>query len=210
MQRAYIQRVAYCRSNAGGSLSLDEARQEAFHTCTDEEEALKIFDSLMSLPLEHLNFVDLAELQSYSPRSAEWIWEKLKQEGRAEFESGHLATNITFPEGYMKGMWNIARYLGVRESFIDDWRPEGGIEVAMIDMMAQSYFQWQYWLEQTVKRSEIRERVEEPEYRNWKRLREKSTRLRVGAMATGFARMCENNRQSNTRFRWQTGSIESL
>ncbi len=167
MQRAYLRNVAYYRSAAGGCLPIVEARKLSFHSCANEEEALKVFDSLMSLPLESLNFVDLAQLQTISPRSAEWFWERAKQEGRSEFESGHLAANITFPVGYMKGLWNIARYLGVRESFIDDWQPKGGIEVALIDMMAQSYFQWQYWLEQTVRRSETIERIEEPEYSKW-------------------------------------------
>ncbi len=173
MQQGYLRRVAYYRSDAGGCLSLEESRSRAFHGCTNQEEALKIFDSLMSMPLEILNFVNLLELQTYSPRSAEWIWEKLKQEGKKEFESGHLAANITFPVEYMKGMWNIARYLGVRESFLNDWKPKGGIEVALIDMMAQSYFQWQYWLEQTVKRSETEPRREHHEYEKWKRFNEK-------------------------------------
>ncbi len=173
MQQGYLRRVAYYRSDAGGCLSLEESRSRAFHGCTNQEEALKIFDSLMSMPLEILNFVDLLELQTYSPRSAEWIWEKLKQEGKKEFESGHLAANITFPVEYMKGMWNIARYLGVRESFLNDWKPKGGIEVALIDMMAQSYFQWQYWLEQTVKRSETTPREEHPDYKEWQRQRKK-------------------------------------
>jgi hypothetical protein len=44
----------------------------------------------------------------------------------------------------------------------------------MIDMLAQSYFQWQFWLEQTVKRSETREREEHPDYSQWKRLRKMS------------------------------------
>ncbi len=73
----------------------------------------------------------------------------------------------------LKQVWNIARYLGVRDSFLQDWKPQGGIEVALIDMMAQSYFQWQYWLEQTVKRSETRPREEHPEYQKWQRDRRK-------------------------------------
>ena len=174
MQRAYLRNVAYYRSDAGGCLTIEEARRRSFHTCTNEEEALLIFDSLMSMSIENLNFVMLAELQSFSPRTAEWVWENAKKEGRKEFESGHLAANITFPVGYMKQLWNIARYLGVRESFIDDWQPQGGIEVALIDMMAQSYFQWQYWLQQTVKRSETRPREEHHEYQKWKQWNEKA------------------------------------
>ncbi len=168
MHNAFVQTVAFYRSERGGSLSVEEARRRAFHPCADEEEAIKELDLMMGLPVQNLNFADLSRLYGFAPRVAEDFWERVKKEGRAEFESGHLAANITFPEGYMKGMWNIARYLGVRESFLDDWNPQGGIEIAMIDMLAQSYFQWQYWLEQTVKRSETREREEHPEYQQWK------------------------------------------
>ena len=169
MHKAFVRHVAYLRSEAGGCLSIEEARARAFHPCKDKKEALKEFDTLMSLPLECLSFIDLQNLYGSAPRAAEGFWEIAKIEGRAEFESGHLAANITFPEDYMKQVWNIARYLGVRESFLDDWQPKGGIEVAMIDMMAQSYFQWQYWLEQTVRRSETRPREEHHAYREWKR-----------------------------------------
>jgi hypothetical protein len=85
----------------------------------------------------------------------------------------------------MKQLWNIARYLGVRDSFIDEWNPKGGIEVALIDMMTQSYFQWQYWLEQTVKRSETKERHEHPEYSDWKSRRQEHNKA-MGWAVDGF------------------------
>lgn len=169
MYQAFVRMVAFYTSPGGGSLSSEEARARAFHACDNKEVAKEEFRTMMRLPVENLHFVDLMELQNVAPRVAERFWEKVKREGRKEFISGHLAANITFPEGYMKGMWNIARYLGVRESFLDDWQPKGGIEVALIDMMTQSYFQWQYWLEQTVKRSETRPREEHYKYREWKR-----------------------------------------
>lgn len=165
--QAFIRQVAYYRSASGGSLSIDEARKAAFHPCENKEEAKKHFQEMMRLPLESLNFIDLQELQNLAPRVAERFWERAKREGANEFISGHLAANITFPVGYMKQLWNIARYLGVRDSFIDEWNPKGGIEIALIDMMTQSYFQWQYWLEQTVMRSDTRERHEHPEYSKW-------------------------------------------
>jgi hypothetical protein len=171
MHDAFIRMVVFYQSPAGGSLTVHEARKQAFHACTNKEDAKKRFRSLMRLPLESLHFADLMELHNEAPRVAERFWERAKGEGQAEFESGHLAANITFPVGYMKQVWNIARYLGVRESFIAEWQPKGGIEVALIDMLAQSYFQWQFWLEQTVKRSQTREREEHPEYEKWKRLR---------------------------------------
>lgn len=167
MHQSYVRMVAYYRSAAGGSLSIEDARANAFHACDNKKDAKKLFSRMMSLPFESLNFVDLMGLQSFAPRVAERFWEKAKREGRKEFESGHLAANINFPVGYMKQVWNVARYLGVRESFIDDWNPSGGIEVALVDMLAQSYFQWQFWLEQTVKRSQTREREIHPDYSRW-------------------------------------------
>jgi hypothetical protein len=172
--RTFTRSVAYYRSKEGGSLPIEEARARSFHACNNLEEAKKEFDMLMGLPLECLNFVDLAELFSFAPRVAERFWEHAKREGRNEFESGHLAANVTFPVGYMKGLWNIARYLGVRESFLDDWNPKGGIEIALVDMLAQTYFQWQYWIEQTVLRSETQPREEHHEYRKWKQWNEKT------------------------------------
>jgi hypothetical protein len=167
-QRQYIRSVAYYRSKPGGSLSIEEARAKAFHACTNKEEAKKIFVSLLKLPVEKISFIDIYELHSFAPRVAEKFWEYIKDEGRREFESGHLAANITFPTGYMKDVWNIARYIGVRDSFIEEWKPKGGIEISLIEMMAQSWFQWQYWLEQTVRRSQTRERMEDPDYSQWK------------------------------------------
>ncbi len=167
MHQSFLRMVAFYKSPIGGALSTDEARAKAFHGCTNEEEAKKQFDTLMGLPRESLNFADLMELQTIAPRVAEKFWEMTKVEGQKEFLSGHLGANISFPVGYMKEVWNVARYLGVRESFIAEWEPEGGIEISLIDMLTQTYFQWQYWLEQTVKRGETREREVHHEYAKW-------------------------------------------
>lgn len=164
MHKAYVRRVAYYRSSIGGSLSVEEARKRAFHEPVDQKTAKEMVDEMLRLPVDSLNFIDLHNLQAVAPNLAEAFWELAKEEGRKEFESGHLAANITFPVGYMKEVWNIARYLGVRESFIADWQPKGGIELSLIEMTTQSYFQWQYWLEQTVRRSQTREREEHPDY----------------------------------------------
>lgn len=173
-QRGFLRSVAFYRSEAGGALSVEEARARAFHPAKDRTEAMKELNMKLSQPVENLNFVDLAQLYTAAPRVAERLWEEVKREARKEFESGHLAANITFPADYMKQVWNIGRYLGVRESFLAEWKPNGGIEIAMIDMLAQSFFQWQYWLEKTVERSETQEKEEHPAYKEWKRYRVES------------------------------------
>ncbi len=40
-------------------------------------------------------------------------------------------------------------------------------------MLAQTFFQWQYWLEETVKRSQTEPRKEHYEYRKWKQANER-------------------------------------
>ena len=39
----------------------------------------------------------------------------------------------------------LARYLAIRDSFADQWKPQGGIESAMVEMLAISYSLQMYW-----------------------------------------------------------------
>lgn len=168
LQHAYIERVAFHRSRMGGSLSLEEARARSYHACKDREEARRIYDKMMSYPLDSLDFVDLYEMHPVAPRLAEGLWERIKGEARDEFESGHLATKAMYPEHYMRTAWHVASYLGLRESFVAEWQPRGGIEAGLIDMLAQSFLQYQYWVKQSVLRTETRAREEHPKYTEWK------------------------------------------
>lgn len=176
LQHAYIERVAFYRSQMGGSLSLEEARANAYHACKDEEEARRIYDKMMSYPLDNLDFVQLYEMWPVAPRIAEGIWEMLKDEAGDKFESGHLATEAMYPTHYMRTAWNVASYLGMRESFIAEWQPRGGIELSLIDMLAQAFLQYQHWVKQSVLRSETREREVHPDYEKWQRHREPKER----------------------------------
>lgn len=165
----FIKRVAYYRSKEGGALPLDEARASAYRQCVDEKQATELFDLLMSKPVDWIDFSDLSELQSFSASMAENVWEVIKREARDEFESGHLAACAFEPVDYLKDAWTRARYLGLRESFAAEWQPRGGIELSMIDLMAQAFFQIQYWTEQSVLRARTEPRQEAYEYQKWKR-----------------------------------------
>jgi hypothetical protein len=167
LQHAYIERVAFYRTQSGGSLGLEEARANAYHACKDEEEAAQIYEKMMRQPIDYIDFNDLYEMWPVAPRVAESIWEMLKDEAGDKFESGHLATEAMYPVHYMRTAWHVASYLGLRESFIAEWQPRGGIELSLIDMLAQAFFQYQFWVKQSVLRSETRERSVHPEYDKW-------------------------------------------
>ncbi len=165
----FIKRVAYYRSKEGGALPLDEARACAYRECKDEEQAKEEFDRVWSMPADWISFRDLSALNDYSRAMAQNLWEVIKREARDEFESGHLAASAFEPVDYMQDAWTRARYLGLRESFATEWQPRGGIELSMIDAMAQAFFQLQYWTEQSVKRTRTEPREEAYEYQQWKR-----------------------------------------
>ncbi|MCA1624989.1 MAG: hypothetical protein LC778_14555 [Acidobacteria bacterium] len=164
----FVKQVAYYRSKEGGAWSLDEARAMAYRECKDEEQAKELFDLMMSRPVDWIDFKDLLELNSFSAVMAENVWEVIKREARDEFESGHLAAGAFEPVDYLKDAWTRARYLGLRESFATEWQPRGGIELSMIDAMAQAFLQLQYWTEQTVKRARTEPREEAYDYQKWK------------------------------------------
>lgn len=169
LEHAYLERVAFNRSEMGGSMSLEDARACAYHSCKDEAEAKRIYDKMMSYPLDNLDFVDLYKMWPVAPRLAENIWEHIKDEAGDKFESGHLATEAMYPVHYMRTAWNVASYLGMRESFISEWKPRGGIELSLIDMLAQAFLQYQYWMKQSVLRTETRARELHPEYEEWQK-----------------------------------------
>jgi hypothetical protein len=156
-------RVAFYRSEEGGSLSLDQAIERATHNLSEEEGA-ELFQQLMTRSSETIDFDDLHRMWMHSPEEAEFIWQQMKREGAREFESGHLAATVFEPVEWMRSAWARAKFLGVRDSFIDEYQPEGGVEIALVDTMAQAYFLQLHWTEEAVKRTKADPRRHSYEY----------------------------------------------
>jgi hypothetical protein len=168
LSNAYIEQVAYYRSDEGGALPLEEARARAYRKCENEEEAHQLFSQMMSIPVNWITLSDLLRMIGFAPRTAENVWEMMKREAQNEVESGHLASKALIPVHYMQEAWAIASYLGLRESLAAEWEPRGGIELNLIDMLAQAFLQYQYWVKESVLRTQTAPRTEEPEYTEWK------------------------------------------
>jgi hypothetical protein len=160
--------VIYYRSEQGGSLSLEEAREKVYRKNINEEEVTKLLNNLLSIPIDRIGFADLLELHGDSPASAANLWEMIKREAQNEFESGHRAADVFEPADYMCDAWNRASYLGLRESLCEEWQPQGGIELTMIDAIAQSWLQLQFWIKESVKRSTTEPRQEDYDFHKWK------------------------------------------
>lgn len=158
--------VAFYRSEKGGSLTLDEAVERATRQ-VDEERAAEVFERVMTQSAEVTDYRDLHDLWTHSPEDAEFVWREMKREARREFMTGHLAATVFEPVDWMRTAWKRAKFLGVRDSFIDEYEPEGGVEVALVDTMAQAYFLQLHWTEEAVRRTNADPRRQSYEYNQW-------------------------------------------
>src|SRR5678816_4132842 len=43
--------------------------------------------------------------------------------------------------------WRRAQFLAIRNAFVDEWQPRGGIELPLIDQMAQAHSLYLHWVE---------------------------------------------------------------
>lgn len=163
-------KIARYRSEEGGNLTLDQAVEKAAHKI-DEQRAAEVFERVLTHSTEIVDFDDLHELWIYSAEDAEYVWSEMKREARREFMTGHLAATVFEPVDWMRSAWKRAKFLGVRDSFIDEYQPEGGVEIALVDTMAQAYFLQLHWTEESVKRTLADPRRESEEYREWKQYR---------------------------------------
>jgi hypothetical protein len=157
----------------GGSLPLDEA-VKTVNGPQDDAEADKLLAQLLSGDVTQVSWYALQQLHNYGPKIAKQIWRLVKKEARREFESGHRAAQAFEPTHWLREPWKRAQYLALRESFIAQWRPQGGVELAMIDSLAISYYLYLYWTEVSVTRTETEARPEPPEWVRERACRDRS------------------------------------
>lgn len=53
----------------------------------------------------------------------------------------YAAEAIGFKSPFERGQFSV-----IREGFKNDWQPRGAVESGLVDMLAQTYVSWQYWL----------------------------------------------------------------
>lgn len=161
MQNARDMMLRFYMGESGGKLSLEEAKIQVDTFQGDVDEAI---GRLLSQPVDMASWYGLEKLHSKSPALAKTVWQWIKDEARSEFESGHRAAKVFEPVHWIREAWRRAQYMAIRESFIEQWEPQGGIELAMIDMLVQSFYLYLYWNEVSVTRCETEMRADPPEW----------------------------------------------
>jgi hypothetical protein len=172
---AWYGRIEWLMRPEGGALSVEEAVERANGEAQGEGEeaerakhALSLYRMILSREPEHISWSCLSELHGCGPDLAEDVWLRIKQQAREEFESGHVAAKIFEPNGYLNTPANRAEYLAIRESFFDQWKPQGGLEIAMVENAVMCYFMQRVWMKKLTKRMETQPRMESYDYQSWK------------------------------------------
>ncbi|HVG29295.1 MAG TPA: hypothetical protein VM864_06190 [Pyrinomonadaceae bacterium] len=170
--------VAYYRSEKGGNLPLDQAVERATHK-VDEKGAAELFERVLTQSAEVTDFDDLHKMWMHSPEDAEFVWQQMKIEAQREFMTGHLAATVFEPVDWMRSAWKRAKFLGVRDTFIDEYEPEGGVEIALVDTMAQAYFLQLHWTEESVRRTNADPRRHSYEYEKWEQYKRSAAKAQM-------------------------------
>ena len=138
MAKSYRDMVEFFRTYYEMSISDAVAKTE----WKDEpEEAKRAF--VEKRPVDELSWFDFSTAAEIDPSLSESLWEKVKREAVEEFLGGHRGADTIDGD---ESPWDRARYLAIRNGFIDDWKPDGAVELSLIETLAQCYTLYLQWM----------------------------------------------------------------
>jgi hypothetical protein len=164
MAQAFISTVEFYKTEYGGSKPHDEAVKEALSMTEHRREWVQ------GLQPEKVDWGHIAAVAEVSMEDGLQLWSRVREAADDELETGRRAAKIT---GSNTEAYALAQFLAIRDAFADQWQPQGGIESAMIDMMAVSFSLQMHWstiaYERTERRhNEQRKEVQRFESQGWK------------------------------------------
>jgi hypothetical protein len=118
-----------------------EAAEAAEAARTPRDHAL---ERVRTAPPDQMSWSTLAQATRHGPTVILAVWEQIKGAARQELASGHRTAQSLERVGTP---WDRARFLALRDAFRDDWQPRGGVESALIDLLAQSFGAYLQWSE---------------------------------------------------------------
>lgn len=98
----------------------------------------------LSEPADEVSWWSLSALIEADPEAGWAVWERVKAEAQEELLSGHRAALALC---WDDSPWRRAQFLAIRQTFVDEWQPRGGIELTLIDQMAQAHSLYLHWIE---------------------------------------------------------------
>jgi hypothetical protein len=114
-------------------------------------------DDALSMSPEDLSWNAIGQFENENLGSFAMIWERVKQYARDELESGQRAASVAVGD---ERPITRARFLVLREKYIDEWQPRNILESQMIDTICQAQTIREYWMRLATERVAVECEVE--------------------------------------------------
>jgi hypothetical protein len=134
--RSFIATLEFYKSEYGGSKTPEDALAETLK-CHEWRR-----NYVEGLALEEINWGHLSAVAEVNTDDCFKLWARVREAADDELESGKRGAKVA---GDNSTPYSLAQYLAIRDSFADQWKPQGGIESAMVEMLAVSYSLQMYW-----------------------------------------------------------------
>jgi hypothetical protein len=136
MTQAFISSIEFYKADYGGSLPHDEAVKKNLSMNEWRREYVE------GLHPEKVDWSHLAAIAEVDVKDSQELWARLRETADNELESGKRAAAVV---GSRAEPYARAQFSAIRNSFADQWQPNGGIESAMIDMLTIAFSLQMYW-----------------------------------------------------------------
>lgn len=134
--QSFIETIEFYKKDFGEPLSHDEAVKET----------LRIYECrrnyVAGLQPQQVTWGHIAAVAQVNTEDALTLWARVRKAADDELESSKRGAEVA---GHNANPFARAQYLAIRDAFADQWQPQGGIESAMIEMMALAYSLQLYW-----------------------------------------------------------------
>jgi hypothetical protein len=134
--QSFIETIALYKKDFGDPKSHDEAIKET----------LQIYECrrqyVAGLQPPEVTWGHFAAVAEVNIDDAMELWGRARRAADNELECGGRGAKVA---GENTTPYSLAQYLAIRDSFADQWQPQGGIESAMIEMLSISFSLQLYW-----------------------------------------------------------------
>jgi len=144
LHRALVRQIIFYTEPEGGRLTMEEAIGKATEVM-EGPEAEDYYKHIASMSVRSISWLNIDSIFRYNPEAAQALWEDLKEQAEKDFKSGHFAAQIFESGELQREPWKRAQFIAVRDSFIEQFKPQGGIDYSMIDLLAVSFTLWMHW-----------------------------------------------------------------
>jgi len=117
--------------------------EEALVKASDPGDVTERRDQLLAGDPDQVMWGTLQMLYAQDAEAGHAVWEHLKAAAGDELASGHRAAAAMEWDAQP---WERAQFMALRAAFVDEWQPQGGIERALIDTLAQTHSVYLAWL----------------------------------------------------------------